>query len=437
MEPLAVRMRPNTLDEIIGQQHILAPDKLLYRAIKADRLGSIILYGPPGTGKTTIAHVIANETSGEFLQLNATTSGKKDMETAVATAQKNAEDNKKTILFIDEIHRFNKAQQDYLLPFLESGLITLIGATTENPYFEVNKALLSRSRIFELKQLEREDIKKALERALVKDDLFKFVAVETPVLDFLADACGGDVRSALNALELGALTTEEEPTSGIKFLTMAIAQECIQKPAVMYDKDGDMHYDIISAFIKSLRGSDPDAALYYLARMIEAGEDPKFIARRLMVHACEDVGCADPQALTVAVSASLAVEHIGMPEGRIPLSMATIYIAMAPKCNTACAGIDAALDYIHEHPSSAVPPHLQDSHYKSASKLGRGVDYLYPHDFPMHWVPQRYLPADVLCRFYQNSHMGYEKTQADYQNLIRAEYLNQRQQASQPPDQTQ
>ena len=310
---------------------ILAPDKLLYRSIQADRIGSIILYGPPGTGKTTIAKVIANETKAYCIQINATTSGKKDMEESVKTAKNRLEQNQKTILFVDEIHRFNKAQQDFLLPHVESGLITLIGATTENPYFEVNKALISRSRVFELKPLSRENIEKALQR-VTNDPEFANTIIDQQVFTFLADASGGDMRSAWNALELGNLTTQPDSNNQIH-ITLEIAQECIQKKAIMYDKDGDQHYDVISAFIKSMRGSDPQAVLYYLARMLEAGEDIKFIARRIMIHACEDVGLADPMALVVATAASLACERIGLPEANLILADAALYIACAPKSN--------------------------------------------------------------------------------------------------------
>ena len=394
--PLASRMRPTTLDEVVGQKHIIGKDKLLYRAIKADQLGSIIFYGPPGTGKTTLAKVIANTTSASFRQINATVAGKKDMEDVV----KEAKDalgmyGKKTILFVDEIHRFNKSQQDYLLPYVEDGTLILIGATTENPYFEVNGALLSRSRIFELKALEKEDVKELILRAVrdEKKGMGSYHAViDDEAADFLADVSGGDARAALNAVELGVLTTERDQADGLIHITLEVAQECIQKRAVRYDKDGDNHYDTISAFIKSMRGSDPDAAVYYLARMLYAGEDIKFIARRIMICAAEDVGNADPQALTVAVSAAQAVERIGMPEAQIILSQAVLYVATAPKSNSACNAVFEAMDAVKNQRSMPVPAHLQDSHYGGSAKLGHGIGYKYAHNYPNHYVKQQYLP---------------------------------------------
>ena len=395
--PLASRMRPTTLDEVVGQKHIIGKDKLLYRAIKADKLGSIIFYGPPGTGKTTLAKVIANTTSSEFKQINATVAGKKDMEEVV----KEAKDRlgmyqKKTILFIDEIHRFNKGQQDYLLPYVEDGTITLIGATTENPYFEVNGALLSRSSVFELKALEKEDIKELLKRAVYDKEkgMGTFRAeISEDALEFLADLSGGDARSALNAVELGILTTERSE-DGIIHLTLDVASECIQKRVVRYDKTGDNHYDTISAFIKSMRGSDPDAAVYYLAKMLYAGEDVKFIARRIMICAAEDVGNADPMALVVAVSAAQAVERIGMPESQIILSQAVLYVAGAPKSNSAVNAIFAANESVR-NTKTTVPSHLQDAHYKGSAKLGHGIGYQYAHDYPNHYARQQYLPEEI------------------------------------------
>ena len=411
--PLASRLRPSTLDEVVGQKHIIGKDKLLYRAIKADKLGSLIFYGPPGTGKTTLAKVIANTTSARFEQLNATVAGKKDMEQVVNEA-KDALGmyGKKTILFIDEIHRFNKSQQDYLLPFVEDGTILLIGATTENPYFEVNGALISRSRIFELKPLEKEDIKELLHRALTDREKgmgsYRAVA-EEEALDFLAEIAGGDARAALNAIELGILTTDRSE-DGLIHITLEVAQECIQKRAVRYDKGGDNHYDTISAFIKSMRGSDPDAAVYYLARMLYAGEDIKFIARRIMICASEDVGNADPQALSVAVSASLAAERVGLPEAKIILSQAAAYVACAPKSNAACMAIFDAEETVKSKGIFQVPPHLQDRHYSGAEKLGRGLDYKYAHDYPNHYVKQQYLPDGLEGTvFYRPSENGYEK----------------------------
>lgn len=420
--PLASRLRPTTLDEVVGQRHIIGKDKLLYRAIKADKLGSIIFYGPPGTGKTTLAKVIANTTSACFTQLNATVAGKKDMEEVVREA-KDALGmyGKKTILFVDEIHRFNKSQQDYLLPFVEDGTLLLIGATTENPYFEVNGALISRSRIFELKPLEKEDIKELLKRAVYDKDRgmgsFKAEA-DDEALDFLADIAGGDARAALNAIELGILTTERG-ADGIIHINLDTAQECIQKRAVRYDKGGDNHYDTISAFIKSMRGSDPDAAVYYLARMLYAGEDIKFIARRIMICASEDVGNADPQALMVAVSAAQAVERIGLPEAKIILSQAVSYVACAPKSNAACVAIDEAETAVKTKGVAQVPPHLQDKHYSGAEKLGRGLDYKYAHDYPNHYVEQQYLPDEMVgASFYRPSENGYEKKIGEWLRFI-------------------
>lgn len=411
--PLASRLRPSTLDEVVGQKHIIGKDKLLYRAIKADKLGSVIFYGPPGTGKTTLARVIANTTSARFTQINATTAGKKDMEEAV----KEAKDalgmyGQKTILFVDEIHRFNKSQQDYLLPFVEDGTLILIGATTENPYFEVNGALISRSRIFELKPLEKGDIIELMRRAVTDPEkgmgMYRAV-LEQEAEEFLAEAANGDARAALNAVELGVLTTERRE-DGLIHIDLAVAQECIQKRAVRYDKGGDNHYDTISAFIKSMRGSDPDAAVYYLARMLYAGEDIKFIARRIMICASEDVGNADPQALCVAVSASLAVERVGMPEAQIILANAATYVASAPKSNSAVKAIEAAMNAVKTRPLGPVPVHLQDRHYSGAAALGRGLDYKYAHDYPYHYVKQQYLPDGMEDTvFYEPSENGYEK----------------------------
>lgn len=410
--PLASRLRPKTLDEIVGQRHILGKDKLLYRAIRADKLSSLIFYGPPGTGKTTIARVIANTTKADFTQLNATVAGKKDMEAVVSRAKDNlGMYGRKTILFVDEIHRFNKGQQDYLLPFVEDGTVILIGATTENPYFEVNGALLSRSVIFELKPLEKEDIRKLIERALTDTErgMGSYQADMTAeAADFLADIAGGDARAALNAVELGILTTDPGEDGRIH-LTEAVMEECIQKRTVRYDKTGDNHYDTISAFIKSMRGSDPDAAVYYLAKMIYAGEDERFIARRIMICASEDVGNADPMALTVAVSAAQAVERIGFPEAQIILSQAASYVACAPKSNSAVEAITRAMASVKSKPTS-VPPHLRDAHYPGAGKLGHGTGYKYAHNYPNHYVEQQYLPDEVLGeKFYELSDNGYER----------------------------
>ncbi len=420
--PLASRMRPTTLDEVVGQQHIIGKDRLLYRAIKADKLSSVIFYGPPGTGKTTLAKVIASTTSAEFKQINATVAGKRDMEEVV----KEAKDlqgmyGRKTILFIDEIHRFNKGQQDYLLPFVEDGTIILIGATTENPYFEVNGALLSRSSIFELQPLSQEDIKVLIRRAVTDTEkgMGSFHAqIDEDALEFLSDMAGGDARNALNAVELGILTTERS-ADGIIHITLDVASECIQKRVINYDRQGDNHYDIISAFIKSMRGSDPDAAVFYLAKMLNAGEDVKFIARRIMICASEDVGNADPMALTVAVSAAQAAERIGMPESQIILSQAATYVACAPKSNSASQAIFAANEAVRKY-RTTVPVHLKDAHYKGAAKLGHGTGYKYAHDSPGHYVKQQYLPDEIKdARFYEPGVLGYEKNIREYLQEIR------------------
>lgn len=423
--PLAARMRPSTLAEIVGQKHILGEDKLLYRAIKADKLSSLIFYGPPGTGKTTIAKVIANTTSAEFTQINATVAGKKDMEEVVAKAKDIlGMYGKKTILFIDEIHRFNKGQQDYLLPFVEDGTIILIGATTENPYFEVNGALISRSIIFELRPLEKDEVKALLRRALEDSEkgLGSYEAcIDEDALEFLADVAGGDARHALNAIEIGVLTTERSEDGKIH-ITLPVASECIQKRVVKYDKTGDNHYDTISAFIKSMRGSDPDAAVYYLAKMLYAGESVTFIARRMMICASEDVGMADPHALQVAVSASLAVERVGMPEAQIILSQAAIYIATAPKSNAAYEAINAASDCVKKTGNLKVPTHLQDAHYKGAAKLGHGIGYEYAHNYPKHYVQQQYLPDELVgTTFYRPTENGYENQVQEHMRWLKEE----------------
>lgn len=416
--PLASRMRPRTLEEVVGQEHIVGKGKLLYRAIKADKLGSVIFYGPPGTGKTTLAKVVANTTSAEFLQINATSAGKKDMEEAVSAAKNNlGMYGKKTILFVDEIHRFNKGQQDYLLPFVEDGTIILIGATTENPYFEVNSALISRSLIFELKPLTRENITALLLRA-AKDRERGMGAFGTVLCEdaaqFLADAANGDARSALNALELGVLTTEKSGDGKI-YITLEVAAECIQKRTLKYDKKGDNHYDTISAFIKSMRGSDPDAAVYYLARMLYAGEEVAFIARRIMICAAEDVSNADPNALVVATAAAAAVERLGMPEGRIVLAQAAAYVACAPKSNSSIVAIDAAMQAVENDKTPPIPPYLQDAHYPGAANLARGIGYKYAHEYENHYVRQQYLPDVYKDRkFYVPSDNGYEKTIQEY-----------------------
>ena len=421
--PLASRMRPETLEEVVGQQHIVGKDKLLYRAVKADKLTSVIFYGPPGTGKTTLAKVIAHTTSADFRQINATSAGKKDMEEAVAAAKSNlGAYGRKTILFIDEIHRFNKGQQDYLLPFVEDGTVILIGATTENPFFEVNGALISRSIILELHPLSRDDIKTLLIRAVTdrKKGLGSYNAeLHEDALEFLSDVAGGDARNALNAVELAVLTTPKGQDGKIH-ITLDVASECIQKRVVRYDKQGDNHYDIISAFIKSMRGSDPDAAVYYLAKMLYAGEDVRFIARRIMILASEDIGNADPQAMLVAAAAAQEVERVGMPESQIILAQAATYMACAPKSNSAVNAISAAMESVKQV-KTTVPPHLQDAHYGGHEKLGHGIGYKYAHDYPNHFVEQQYLPSEILGeQFYIPGDLGYEKKIKEYLNRIHA-----------------
>lgn len=423
--PLASRMRPQILEDVVGQQHIIGRDKLLYRAIKADKLSSVIFYGPPGTGKTTLAKVIAGTTKAEFTQINATASGKKDMEDVIKSAKDNrAMYGRKTILFVDEIHRFNKGQQDYLLPFVEDGTIVLIGATTENPFFEVNGALLSRSQLFELKPLSSDDIKILIKRAL--SDKEKGMGIYNAVIDddalaFLSETANGDARNALNAVELGVLTTSPSADGKIH-ITIEIASECIQKKVLRYDKQGDNHYDTISAFIKSMRGSDPDAAVYYLARMLNAGEDIMFIARRIMICASEDVSNADPNALVVAVSAAQAVKMLGMPEARIILAQAASYVACAPKSNSAIMAVDEAMNVALNDTNAIVPPHLMDAHYGGAAQLGHGIDYKYAHNYKNHYVKQQYLPdVHVGKVFYQPSDNGYEKVQKEYLKRIKEE----------------
>lgn len=423
--PLAARLRPKTIDEVVGQEHILAQDKLLYRAIKADKLSSVIFYGPPGTGKTTLAKVIANTTKSEFCQINATIAGKKDMEEVVEKAKQTLGGfGKKTILFIDEIHRFNKSQQDYLLPYVEDGTLTLIGATTENPYFEVNGALISRSQIFELRPLNDENIKTLINRALTdkENGLGSFSAdITEDALAFLSDQANGDARRALNAIELGVMTTERS-SDGKIHITLEVAEECIQKRAVLFDKDGDNHYDTISAFIKSMRGSDPDAAIYYLAKMLYAGESVTFIARRMMICASEDVGNADPQALVVATAAAQAVERVGMPEAQIILSQAVAYIATAPKSNASCVAIEEAMNAVKEKGNLPIPTHLQDAHYKGAAKLGHGEGYKYSHAYKNHYCNQQYLPYELTGEtFYRPSFNGYEQKIIDHMKRIKKE----------------
>ena len=420
--PLASRIRPKTIDEFVGQEHILAPGKLLYRAIKADKLSSVIFYGPPGTGKTTLAMVIAHTTSAAFEELNASTSGKKDMEEVV----KKANDNlgmygKKTILFIDEIHRFNKSQQDFLLPHVEKGTIILIGATTENPYFEVNSALVSRSTVFQLKPLDKENIATLIKRAVYDKErgMGSFNAeITDEAVDFLADMAEGDARKALNAVELGILSTERNSDNKI-IIDLGVAEECIQRRAIRYDKNGDNHYDVISAFIKSMRGSDPDAAVYYLARMLYGGESVTFIARRIMICASEDVGNADPNALQVAVAASLAVERVGLPEAQIILAHAAIYVATAPKSNAVVNAIFDANNAVRKYSNAEVPLHLRDAHYSGSKELGV-EGYKYAHDYPKHYVKQQYLPDQLINDvFYRPGENGYETKIKEWMEYIK------------------
>lgn len=419
-QPLAIRMRPMTIDEIVGQEEITYKDSVLWKMVNNEVLSSIILYGPPGTGKTSIANVIANCVNADFHIVNATDAGKKDISEVIKIAKANLShddpaENKRTILFIDEIHRFNKAQQDYLLSFVEDGTIILIGATTENPFFEVNPAIISRSTLFHLKPITVEAVRTMIDRAMVDERGLADCGKTVPddVRNFIADQSNGDIRFALNKLEIAVATAQSDT------IELEAVKKLMQTPNLHYDKDGDMHYDTISAFIKSMRGSDPDAVLYYLARLCQSGEDPKFIARRIMIAASEDVGNADPMALVVATSASLAAERIGWPESQIILSQAALYVAMAPKSNTAYKGIELAMDYVSHHPDSDIPNHLRDAHYKSAKKLGHGTGYLYPHDYPNHWVLQQYLPDAVIKeRFFYNSKNGHENQQCIYQDKV-------------------
>lgn len=411
--PLANRLRPKSLEDFIGQEHIVGKDILLYRAIKADKISSLILYGPSGTGKTTLAKIISNTTKGIFLQINATTSGVKDIKELVDKAKSNlALSSKKTILFVDEIHRFNKSQQDTLLPYVEDGTIILIGATTENPYFEVNRALISRSIIFKLEPLSSSNIKKIIKRAIEdkENGLGHFnIRIDEDALDFISSICNGDARVALNAIELAGLTTKKS-SDNIIHINMQIAEQCIQKRAINYDKNGDNHYDTISAFIKSMRGSDPNAAVYYLAKMLYAGEDPKFIARRIIICASEDVGNADPRALQVAVSAFQATEMIGMPECRIILSQAVCYVASAPKSNSSYMAINKAMSDVENIKIRQIPPYLKDTHYNGATNLGNGIGYKYAHNYEKNYVKQQYLPDEIKNNiYYEPSNNGYEK----------------------------
>ena len=422
--PLAYRMRPETLEDFVGQEHIVGKGTLLHRAIQADQLGSVIFYGPPGTGKTTLARIIANTTKANFSQLNAVTAGKKDIENVIAQARTNMGLNSsRTILFIDEIHRFNKAQQDALLPAVEEGIVILIGATTENPYFEVNNALLSRSRIFQLQPLQKEHIKKLIRRAMT-DPVKGLGNIEAEIteeaIDFLAELSGGDARTALNAVELGVTTTPMNSEDKI-ILDLETAQQCIQKKAFRYDKDGDAHYDVLSAFQKSIRGSDPDAAIHYLARLIEGG-DLKSICRRLLVIASEDIGLAYPNAITIVKSCVDAALQVGFPECSLNLAQAVLVLATAPKSNSAGTAIFKALEDIRTKEVGQIPPSMRDAHYSGSAKLGHGVDYKYPHDYPNHYVPQQYLPDELVgTRYYEPCDNKTERAIRDYLGRLKGE----------------
>jgi putative ATPase len=426
-QPLAARMRPRNLTEYVGQTHILAPGQLLRRAIEADRIQSLIFYGPPGTGKTSLAQIIARQTKSKFERLSGVESNVADMRRVLSGAANRLENTgASTILFIDEIHRFNKSQQDVLLPDVESGVVKLIGATTHNPFFFVNSPLVSRSQIFELRPLTEEDLYSLLQNALKDEERglgYMKIFADENALRHLAKISDGDARKALNALEIAALTTAPEKNGVVK-ITLEIAEQSIQKKAVVYDGDGDAHYDTISAFIKSIRGSDPDAALYWLAKMVHAGEDPRFIARRIVIHAAEDVGLADPMALVLANAAFQAAEFIGWPEARIPLAEATIYIATAPKSNSTVKAIGAAMKDVESGRTLAVPEHLRDSHYSGAKKLGHGEGYKYAHDFGGHFVAQDYLGAEKI--YYEPTDQGVEKKIKERVEKWRAEFAKMR-----------
>ncbi len=413
-QPLAARMRPQVLEEFIGQEHILGPGKLLRRAIEGDRLSSVVFYGPPGTGKTALANVIAGATKSHFQSLNAVTSGVADIRRVMEDASDRLKMyGKRTILFIDEVHRFNKVQQDALLPSVEDGTVIFIGATTENPYFEISRPLLSRSRVFRFEPLDDDHVSRIILRALEDTErgLGEYEAtIDEDAFSHLVRTANGDARSALNAIELAVLTTHPD-NNGVRHITLAIAEESIQERALGYDKSGDAHYDITSAFIKSMRGSDPDATVYWLARMIESGEKPEFIARRIMIHAAEDVGLADPHALLVASAAAWAVSFVGWPEAKLILAEAALYIATAPKSNSCCQAISKASSDLATQRTGEVPLHLRDASYKGAALLGHGKDYKYPHDFPGNYAPQQYLPGTLVGKtYYEPSGNGYERT---------------------------
>lgn len=410
--PLAARMRPESLEDFFGQEEIVGPGRLLRRSIQADRLSSMIFYGPAGTGKTTLALLVAKYTKAHFEKVNAVTSGVSEVRRIIHEAKERRNyHQQKTVVFIDEIHRFNKSQQDALLPAVEDGTILLIGATTENPYYEVNSPLLSRSRVFRLTPLTKEDMRKIIKRALADQEkgLGEYrVDLAPEALDHLLRVADGDARAALNGLEVAVLSTEPG-VDGVRSITPEIIEESMQQRILRYDKNGEGHYDTISAFIKSIRGSDPDAAVFYLARMIAAGEDPRFIARRMVVHAAEDIGMADPRALQVAVSAAQALEMVGLPEARIPLTEAAIYLATAPKSNSVVVAIDEAMEDVRDLEQGGIPLHLRDASHPGSKKIGYGVGYKYPHDYPGHYVRQQYLPDEVKERkYYSAGDLGYE-----------------------------
>ncbi|WP_412070048.1 AAA family ATPase [Rubrivirga sp. IMCC43871] len=420
--PLADRMRPRTLDEYVGQGHVLAPGSLLRRAVEADRVTSLILFGPPGTGKTTLARIIANTTRKHFASLNAVLAGVKDIREQVAGAQERLRlHGQGTILFVDEVHRFNKAQQDALLPHVENGTVVFVGATTENPYFEVNKALVSRSRVFELQTLSEDDLRAVAAQAVADAERgygTLDVRIDEDALAHLASTANGDARSLLNALELAVETTEAD-AEGVVRVTLGVAEESIQRRAVLYDKDGDAHYDTISAFIKSMRGSDPDAALYWMARMIYAGEDPRFVLRRMIIFACEDIGLADPNAIRQAVACQRAFEVVGMPEGRFVLGQLCVYLATAPKSNSGFAFF-AALEHVEKEQTTDMPNALKDGS-RDKKGLGHGVGYKYPHAYQDHYVPEQYLPGGMQgTYFYEPSDQGYEGRLAVRMEQLRA-----------------